>query len=177
MTENATTGPAGASARRRRTGLTSLKSLIAYALIAYTVVAVTGQQLARDGEWFPVFSWSLFTEVSAYGFATRLEIVAIDGQALDPPAFYRDLGDVFPKAGNASISLNKLLDKIALDHHLDAPNDGRLRQLAATYLAGADEVEWRIVRLVTNPIAYYRSGAVAKRYVWLEGASSSAAAE
>lgn len=148
----------------------SLRNLITLALAVYAIVAVAGSQLSRSGEWFPVFSWSLFSKVGALGYATRLEIVSIDGEPLDPPQFYRNLRDTFAKASDPSISLNKLLDRIAYDHHIGAPNTGRLRELKNRYLAEADRIEWRIVRLITDPIEYYQTGAVAKRYVWLEGA-------
>ncbi|MDG1970440.1 MAG: hypothetical protein P8I56_05600, partial [Paracoccaceae bacterium] len=66
--------------RARRSSLSVLKSAITIGLIAYAVIAVAGNHFAKHKEWFPVFSWSLFSEVYSYGWATRLEIVAINGQ-------------------------------------------------------------------------------------------------
>jgi hypothetical protein len=155
--------------RARRSSLSVLKSAITIGLIAYAVIAVAGNHFAKHKEWFPVFSWSLFSEVYSYGWATRLEIVAINGQALAEPDYYRNLSDVFPNTDKASISLNKLLKTIAFDHAEGAPNKGRLRALKDNYLSQVDSVDWRIVRLVTDPIDCYTTGAVAQRYVWLEG--------
>ena len=161
----------------RKRSVSRLKNTISAGLIAYLVLAVAGNQLSRDGEWFPVFSWSLFSEVYAHGWATRLEIIAIDGQPLDPPAYYRTLSAVFPNADKAPVSFNKLLSNIAHDHNAGAPNEDRLRKLKDTYLAQSDSVEWRIVRLVTDPIEHYKTGAIATRYIWLEGAFPSGRAE
>lgn len=130
---------------------------------------MAGSQLSRDGEWFPVFSWSLFSEVYAHGWATRLEIVAVDGKRLDRPDYYRNLSALFPNADKAPVSLNKLLSKIAYDHNVGASNQDRLHKLRDTYLSQLDSVEWRIVRLVTDPIEHYKTGAIETRYIWLEG--------
>ena len=146
-----------------------LKNAISAGLLAYLILAVAGNQLSRDGEWFPVFSWSLFSEVYAFGWATRLEIVSVDGQRLDPPDYYRNLGEIFPNATKATVSFNKLLTRIAHDHNDGAPNQDRLRKLRDGYLSNAKSVEWRIVRLVTDPSEHYKTGAIAKRYIWLEG--------
>ena len=141
--------------RARRSSLSVLKSAITIGLIAYAVIAVAGNHFAKHKEWFPVFSWSLFSEVYSYGWATRLEIVAINGQALAEPDYYRNLSDVFPNADKASISLNKLLKTIASDHAEGAPNKGRLRALKDNYLSQIPAGRWGTPVDVANAVRFF----------------------
>ncbi len=103
-------------------------------------------------ELFPIFNWSMFTNVSRYEVENvELFIDKIDGKELDPPVIAKMLPSEFPNVG-AGISLRKTVYSLAtaIDFK-DQDSIARLKRVIdRRYLAGPRQVTYSI-RLIRYP--------------------------
>lgn len=149
-------------------GYRATRVAITLMLSAYVLVAVAGNILTRDAEFYPVFSWSLFSNVSDLRATVELEIVAMEGEPLPEPKTYYEMKHLFRQAARSNIDVTKSLwqlgDLIA--------NGEETQELASAihrkYLSEAEIVSWRLVRVLFDPIERYRTGAILSRDVVFE---------
>ena len=136
--------------------------LVPLLFVVYSGVAVAGGLWAPKGEVFPFFNWSLFTKVSDQRGICEVEILALDGVALETPTRFYDLPKRFAAAQQRSSSIVKLAVRMAKAHRAgDLERFDSLRDvLESSYLGEVDQVTYRLVVYRYNPIERWRSGAV-----------------
>lgn len=135
---------------------------------AYSVVQYAGMKYAPKAEYFPVFSWSLFSEVRKDVFQLRVEVTRLGETSYDPPVDYFDMPDVFPHAASRDSGLIKAARN--LRNAADDPDAyGDLEAAFATsFFAVPERVDFQIVRIRFNPVEHWRTGAVSDRQVLSE---------
>ncbi len=153
-----------------------LKLGIAAALIGYSVVAVAGNLFAPRGEYFPFFSWSLFSDVPAERSTFELYIVRIDDTAFDEPRNFFDLPEYFEAARRRSSTVSKATKGLGRAL-LWAPEDvAAVRAVFEEQLVREHaQVEYAIARVAYRPLDRWRTGAferyeVVGRFVARRGA-------
>ena len=136
--------------------------LVPLLFVVYSGVAIAGGLWAPKGEVFPFFNWSLFTKVSDQRSICEVEILALDGVALETPTRFYDLPKRFAAAQQRSSSIVKLAWRMAKVHKSgDVEQFARLRSVLETsYLGDVDQMTYRLVVYRYNPIERWRSGAV-----------------
>ncbi|MEM1343533.1 MAG: hypothetical protein AAGI34_03000 [Pseudomonadota bacterium] len=145
------------------------RSYIGLLLVAYVVIAIHGDLYSKNKEWFPFFSWSLFTRTHFIAHDAVLEIVSADGKRFDPPVDYFKLPELFSPAAANSASVVKLTRKMAGRHYGGKDLSELEARLNNVYLNDVDTVHWQLVHVVHYPIERYRSGQTLRRTVLMTG--------
>lgn len=152
---------------RRRLGLYRAKKLaILIFFIAYSVVQCTGHYGSPNREFFPVFSWSLFTSVVNPRVDLKIEILRIGEVEFPEPINYFELSEYFDRAKGRSSSVLKSAHRVLRRYREDpaaAETDRRVFERA--YLGDQRQVEYQFVVLTFDPVARWRTGAVIDRRV------------
>lgn len=128
-------------------------TLALYLLIGY------GFKLTLDRELFPIFSWSLFTNVPNRINDYGIRIVAIDGQPLDTPFYYEDGKGTFTAYDSAQAYFNFRDLGRALETG-DTENATEIRgYMEALYLEEAGQVSYEVVARSWDAIDRWNGGA------------------
>lgn len=157
------------AARPRFSGLDGFvlrKLLIFVFFLGYFTVATGGMLMTERREVFPVFSWSLFTNVNQYLWTYEIAISRVDDTVYDPPVDYFTLSNMFADARNRESAVVKT----ARAYHWAKNNDpSRLESLRSViegrYLAGYDRVDYTIQLVLHQPLLRWQTGAVERRDV------------
>ncbi|MEO0957404.1 MAG: hypothetical protein AAFY66_02890 [Pseudomonadota bacterium] len=142
------------------------KFTTAFAILfaSYTVVGASGKYLSSKGEFFPVFSWSLFTEVRNPRWITALEIVQVGEEAYDPPVGFYHLPEHFPDARRKTIRPMKLANRIRRSVERDYDDAEELiAHMEKHYLNIGVPVRWQVSSYHVDLIEYHRTGEIAAR--------------
>lgn len=142
-----------------------LKNSIIFFFTAYLIVQGTGKLFANQGEYFPVFSWSLFTDVRNERDAVIIEITRIGEQTFDPPRNYYELPSLSRYAAVRSPSPKKAAWPLVKIRSDPAEFQIRLERFNAAFFDVSEEVEYQIVGVNYNPILRWRTGEVNRRWI------------
>lgn len=145
--------------RRSMQSYRRLKLLVAALLCGYAAAAlVLKVTLRRDGEVFPVFSWSLYSTVPGEDTDYAVRILSVGGKALDPPLFLQEARSFFtgtePTA--AFMTMQRLGD--ALEKRDADEVKAHRRLLEEHHLRGQGVIRYEIVRRRFNTLARWSSG-------------------
>lgn len=137
-----------------------LKLGIALALAGYAVVAVAGNLLAPRGEYFPFFSWSLFSNVPTERSTFELYILRIDDTAFDEPTNFFALPEHFEAAQRRSSTVSKATKGLGRAL-VWAPDDVAAKRAVfeEQLVREHAQVEYAIARVAYRPLDRWRTGA------------------
>jgi hypothetical protein len=146
--------------------------LVAF-FFSYFVIAVTGMLFADKREFFPVFSWSLFTNVTDVDAIYEIEISRVDDTVYDPPVSLFELKSEFDRARYNAASVPKTAAAYhrALNRQQQAADGDRSETdrlqsvIDDQYLFGHERVEYAIVLVQHNPLERWQTGATIHRAV------------
>lgn len=159
---NATGSSAGRAVRIYR----AKKLTILLFFVAYSVVQCAGKVQSPRGEYFPVFGWSLFSEVVSPRWTVETEIVRIGDTVFPEPVNFFELGEHFKAARARSSNVRKVAVKfLNLRQEEPAAAEAMRRVFERTYLGDRQAVEYRLVLVTFDPIERWRTGAVLERRV------------
>ena len=136
-----------------------VKALVAVVLCGYAVAAVVLKaSLRHEAEVFPVFAWSVFTTVPAENAEYALRILAVAGDALDPPRFYEEVPSFFPESQRVEV----FWIAQRLGRALDSGDVERIRAhrllLERQHLRGRGTLQYEIVHRTFNTLARWSTG-------------------
>lgn len=135
---------------------------------AYCVVQYAGKVHAPKGEYFPVFSWSLFSSVRDTYTDFTVEISRIGDQSFDPPVNYYALPKMFPRAKNRDTAVGKAAFQLAGFPLSQAQFEARENAFIGTFFPVTEAVDFQIVAVTYNPIKRWRTGEIIDRRVLSE---------
>jgi hypothetical protein len=144
------------SSARRRYRMRRLAAVVF--LAAYAIVAWAGGNYSRRGEYFPVFNWSLYTQVSPIRSLYELYVVQVGDQTFDRPMLYANLAAYFNEKRVRSTNVKKTLQRMALAAQAgDWDELERIRfVLENEYLSGRGIVRYEIHLTTFRPIERWR---------------------
>lgn len=142
------------------------KFIILFFFLSYSVVQCAGQFGTTRGEYFPVFSWSLFSGVQNPTWALEVEVTRIGEIELAEPTNFFHLGEHFPDAKQRTSGLLKSVGRFYRLSHLEpeAARDMK-RSIEQTYFPGHQRVEYQIVAVTFDPIKRWRTGEIQERTI------------
>ncbi|MGF1475240.1 MAG: hypothetical protein ACFB6S_06715 [Geminicoccaceae bacterium] len=133
--------------------------MVAAFLIAYVVVAVAGNLFAQRREYFPFFSWSLFSNVPSQRSTFELYIHQTGDQRYSPPRNFFDLPNEFRAARNRSSTVSKAAKGLGRAIQRDPDNLDRARTVFEAHLLREHNlVEYEIARVRFRPLHRLRTG-------------------
>ena len=151
----------------------SIRSAVFIFFAAYCVVQYAGKVQSPKGEYFPVFSWSLFSSVRDTYTDFTVEISRIGDQRFDPPVNYYDLPKVFPRAATRDTAVGKAAFQLATLGHSGSQYDARESAFIGTFFPVAEAVDFQIVAVTYNPIKRWRTGEIIEKQVLSEHVKAS----
>jgi hypothetical protein len=143
--------------RRLKVGITIL-------FVIYVVVAVAGDRLAPRREFFPFFSWSLFSDIPNTRSTFELYIHRVNHEVYDEPKNFYELPEHFHAARRRVSTISKSVKAVGRalafgDHAAD-----RLRAvLEDQLLAEALSIDYEITRVVFRPLDRWHTGELIRR--------------
>lgn len=157
------------SSIRRKNHYQWKKLMIFLFFIAYTVISFNGYLYSLRGEYFPVFSWSLFSEVRNPAEKVEVEIIRIGDTEFSEPVNYFDLPEYFSSAAARSTNVTKAALRLMQLHLKDPAGSEQMRRVfEENYLDGNGTVAYRLVLVRFDPLERFRSGAVIGHLVLAE---------
>ena len=147
-----------------------LKQILIFVFfICYTFVGFGGYLYSPRGEYFPVFSWSLFSVVKTPWETVELEIIRIGDTEFAEPINYFDLHGYFRTSDDRSTAVRKAYYRLLKMYLEDAVEAERMRPgFESLYLSGHGPVTYQFVHLWYEPLARARSGEVLERKVFAQ---------
>lgn len=145
-----------------------LKTSVIVFFAAYLLVQAAGKLFAHQGEYFPVFSWSLFTDVRNERDAVSIEIIRIGDRTFDPAREYYKLPNISSYAAKRSPSPKKAAWSLVKARNDPVEFRNRLTRFNAQFFDVSEEVEYQIVGLNFDPIERWKTGKVNRRWIVLE---------
>lgn len=134
--------------------------------IIYTIVGFFGNRYALNGEYFPVFSWSLFSEVKNPWESVEIEIISIGEKEFSEPVNYFDLDGYFESSDARSTAITKASRRLLTLYSRDPTEAERMRiGFEQSFLSGRGAVTYQLVYLRYDPLVRIRSGEVIERKV------------
>ena len=136
-------------------------ALLVLFFAAYAVVAVAGDRYAPRGEFYPVFSWSLFTYVPDVRGDTEVVVHRVGDRVFDPPVPYTALKDDFAAAGGRAVDAYKAARGLVDSSYTEPEGfDARRRMMEKVLFDGRTDVEYEIRMIAFRPLERWRDGAV-----------------
>ncbi|MEL6227380.1 MAG: hypothetical protein AAFR01_10250, partial [Pseudomonadota bacterium] len=133
-------------------------------IVVYAIGATVAQRTTRDKEFFPLFSWSLFTAVRDPLWITVLEVHQIGEQSFDPPIPFFELPEYFAAARNQDINAWKLSGQIATRiFHEKKPADDLMGYMEQRYLNIGRTVGWQVSAYRVDTLDYYHDRTIRER--------------
>lgn len=132
-------------------------------LVAYVILSVSaaftilGPTTHPSRELYPFFTWSLFSKVNEESSEFRITVLALDGQAFEPPVDMRRI-DIFPAFGDSRSLGFKALQNLGRAIGKGARDSDRQRKLFGDRFFGRHDVDYRISRHDYNPLDRWRDG-------------------
>lgn len=128
---------------------------------AYASVAILGDRYSPMFEYYPVFSWSLFSHSPAVHTIWELRIHRIGEQRFEPPVNFYDLPEHFSMARNHDSGLLKAANRLA-QAVFAAPDEvpARRRMIERQVLDGVRDVDYELVAVSYRPLERWREGTV-----------------
>lgn len=144
-----------------------IKKLSIFVLfIMYAVVQCAGQLNSPRGEFFPVFSWSLFSGVINPRWTLEIEILRVGDIEFDQPVNFFELGEHFEFARSRSTDVRKSAMRVfRLSREDPAAAESARRAFEQTFLSDTGPVEYQFVMLSFDPLVRWRTGETIERHV------------
>ena len=133
--------------------------------LLYFIIAVLGSGLSIRGEYFPVFSWALFSHVSPTFRGYEVEISRVDDLIYNPPVNFFTLKNSFRSAGGRNISILKAVRAYHLAMQREPSRLAALRSvIEGNYLGGVRRVDYQIVIVEYDPLQRWRTGEIISKW-------------
>ena len=115
--------------------------------------------VVQQREYFPIYSWDLFSYIPAHTADFAIRITAINGETLDPPLFFNEATKYIPAA--QTIEAFALLQRFGNAVYTDSTEaDALQQQFEARYLQQLDAIDYELVIRTFDAIDYTQSGTV-----------------
>ena len=150
------------------TSIRRLRRIIAGILIGYAVIGVT-LRLGWEKEFFPIFTWDLFSTVPPPITSDfELKIININQQALNPPIYFSQSPQIFSAA--SSINASDLISKLggACLTKNTAAQTTIAHDLTTLYLTEASSIKYHVVQRTYNILDFWRDKIVLNEVVVCE---------
>ena len=130
-------------------------------LVSYLLLALLGPHQGR-AEFYPFFTWNLFSRSSQMRADSVILIKEIDGERLEKPTLFFDMGERFQAARSKDIRLGKLLDNLVRAKRVNnfELSARLLDVIKSTFMADAKYVKFDVAIITYNPINRYQSGEI-----------------
>ena len=128
----------------------------------YVVIALLGDRYSERREFFPVFSWSLFSHATEYFLLQEVVVHRIGDREFDPPIRYSSLEGEFRLAGSAGAG--KILHRYVTG--LSGPEEEATarRRVMESQLFDGKPVEYEIRRTLLKPLEHRQDGTEINRW-------------
>lgn len=125
-------------------------------LSGYAVLAFAGDLYSERGEFFPAFSWSLFSRPSDRIAILEVMVYRIDDRTFDPPVRYTSLRDEFGLAQSTDAA--KTVRRFVRGMSGPVEEAEARRRVVEARLFEGKPVEYEIRRTQFVPLERYREG-------------------
>lgn len=143
--------------------------LIGVFVVLYVVLAMIGNSFSPRGEYYPFFSWSLFSFVQHPSRNYHLEIMRMGDATFEEPRDYFTFRDDFGQARARSSDLGKSIGRLATLYLQDPKLGENYRPAFEKKFLNSDKsIKYRIVAITADAIKQYRTGEVLDRLVIAE---------
>lgn len=141
-----------------------LKFGIAMLLVIYAVIAVAGDRFAPRREYFPFFSWSLFSDIPDRRSTFELYIHRVNQEAYDEPRNFYELPEYFRAARRRNSTIAKSVKAVGRALARGEDQAEHLRAvLEDQLLAEQASIDYEITRVVFRPLDRWRHGELIRR--------------
>ena len=142
-----------------RVGYRLRSLLIVTLLIGYTAGIFEGPKFGRT-EFYPFFSWSLFSYTHSIRNDVAILVRKIDGNTLAKPTSYYNLPARFTHFPGGKVRMRKMLSDIyAANVNQDRAHQNRLiRKYENIYFRSANSVEYQFSVIRYEPIERLKTG-------------------
>ena len=147
-----------------------LRSSILVFFFAYTALQWAGKNYALKGEFFPVFSWSLFTTVEDDVVDIAVKVHQIGETKFDPPVDYYDLPQYFEYAAKRDTAVTKAASQLARVAEMNDHEAYKQREATfqSTFFDIREPVRFQLVLERFDPLDRWRSGTILKTVILSE---------
>lgn len=138
-----------------------IKAFLHVLVLLYIGVALVMGLYAFHREVFPVFSWSLFSTVAERETDFAIQVLGIDGEALEPPVDFMTSKDMFAGAGD--IRAYYTIQNLGIASLRRRGDDiQRIRAtFEQTYLGmPGSSVEYAVLMRVFDPVERWQEGRI-----------------
>lgn len=134
-----------------------LRSVVFFLFFAgYAIVALIGDRYSERGEYFPVFSWSLFSRPSDRVGILEVLVHRIGDRGFDPPVRYSSLRSEFGLA--QSTDAPKAVRRFVRGMNGPPEEAEARRRVVEARLFEGKPVEYEIRRTLFRPLERYHEG-------------------
>ncbi|MEL6518389.1 MAG: hypothetical protein AAFQ39_11775 [Pseudomonadota bacterium] len=140
--------------------MTQLRTAALYFFCAYFCIQIAGKLYAPKGEYFPVFSWSLFSIVRDDVYDVLVEVERVGDTVYSPPQNYYELGEVFPAAQRRDSGVLKAARLLTDSRHLPEQFAEREQEFIASFFQVEESIDFRIVLIRFDPLERWHTGQV-----------------
>lgn len=140
-----------------------LKKAAAYFFSAYLVLQWAGFAYAPKGEFFPVFSWSLFSVVKNDVRDIVVEVTKVGDREYSPAVNYYQLDEVFPAAKKRDSGLLKAARRLASTSPNSPAYEERENEFMASFFDIEQEVAFQLAVIRFDPLERWHSGNLVDR--------------
>lgn len=136
-------------------------ALVPILLAIYPALALLGPLEGR-AEFYPFFSWNLFSRSTELKNDNVIFVKEIDGHKLPEPTLFFDLPDYFAAAKRKDIRLAKMLDNIV---HAERSGNVEMTErltevIKSTFMSEADDVKYDVAIILYKPVERYLNGEI-----------------
>lgn len=147
--------------------LKSLRISVLAIFLIYSVVQAAGKNFSIKGEYFPFFSWSLFTEVRNEVTSITIEVTRIGDIEYSPPRNYYLLPDLSQDSARRTSSPYKAAWGLLEVLNDQQEFEKRLKSFNVSFFKVPEEVEYQIAAESYDPIEKWKTGAIKNRWIAL----------
>jgi len=133
----------------------------AYGYLAPVLICIySAVVIVHPDEFFPFFSWSLFSDTSNERIDFTIRLESVDDKPLASPRLYYDMRETFIHARQRDVLLQKTVYRLVVAIRAqDEETISRMRRLIEDrYMADIKSAEYDVARLTYNPITRLRTG-------------------
>jgi len=139
-----------------------LKIIAVTFLLTYFSIGMNNEyvdpKIYRTGiEWYPVFSWDLFSWVPNERSEYHMEIIQIGGITYNPPLAFRDTEEMFIDLGTSPTEYTPTIFKLGEAIIRDTSKIAEHSDYLASVFAG-QRYRYRIYAVTFNPVDYWKHG-------------------
>jgi hypothetical protein len=141
-----------------------IKLAIAMLFLVYAIIAVAGDRFAPRREYFPFFSWSLFSDIPEQRSTFELYIHRVNQEAYDEPRNFYELREYFRAARRRNSTIAKSVKAVGRALARGEEQADHLRSvLEDQLLAEQASIDYEITRVVFRPLDRWQHGELIRR--------------